>query len=93
MTALQAQPTPPADDRFLALCARLWDQPRRGAKGRDETFGLRSVYDGICQSFRLLNEAVFMRSAKDARAALFNLREGRPSETLCRPMLARLHKR
>jgi hypothetical protein len=29
-----------------------------------------------------MNEAVFLHGARDARVALFNLREGRPGETL-----------
>jgi L-iditol 2-dehydrogenase len=29
-----------------------------------------------------LNEAVFLHGVRDARVALFNLREGRPGETL-----------
>jgi L-iditol 2-dehydrogenase len=40
------------------------------------------VDDGICQSFRPMNEAVLLHGARDARVALFNLRESRPGETL-----------
>src|SRR6516164_9192026 len=50
--------------------------------GRAETFGMRSVDDGICQCFGPMNEAVFLHGPRDARVALFNLRECRPSETL-----------
>ena len=45
MTALQAQPTPSADDRFLALPARSQGRPQRSASGRIDPFGKSSAND------------------------------------------------